>query len=219
MSNNFDDSEPLVKVIEPWFPVLTLAGPTAFQATVVARLVLGERKKVEFASDMHGAFRTVLREICEGNAPFLRLMEAEECEDFDRLEIKWVGQRVACRWGRKPENGPIRRNDTGNTRTTQSQAMLFPDLDRKAKGLPLLTLAYVVADDFTLAGVSQGWLARLLLCREWYDETEIVRVIAEYERPARDEATPERIVARQIRARSQQIQEMQRLVRKITRAG
>jgi len=215
MNTNADDSLNPSKSLEPWKPVLIARFVTAWDNAIAAQLLLGERKKVERANDLKGAIRNCMREMCDEAAPFLQLVETAECTGFDYVMLDWNATQLAFRWGRKPEDGCIRRNDTHSTRMVQEQGVLFPGLDKRVNEVPLFTVAYEVLDDFTLGGVSQAWMGKLHLCREWYDNTEIIETIASFDAPTNRTIIDETVIAARIRARNDETAEMKRLVQMI----
>lgn len=221
--NPQDDAKRFRDTIAPFDALFVWAYPVAWRNAMAAQALLGDRKNIERASDVKGAMRNVLREPVSMFAPYLTLVEPEECTSFDHVLVEWNGTRVAVRWGRIPSDGLIRRNPTGNTATVQNQGSLFVGLEETVglvgDEVPLFTYSYKVARDYTLAGSPQAYMHAIKLCREWYDETEVIETLRVFDEPP-EQSMPEiddELIASRIRARASEETELKALVRSVRR--
>lgn len=171
-------------------PLFVKILPLALRQHHQASLLLGPAKKVERANQMKQAVRNGLAVACQELEPSVRLEEANECTGPDLLVIESPSHPVALRWGIKNwRAGAVRRNGTGITQDMYRsgriplQGMLFADIERDAAELPVFTVAYQLADEFTLAGVPQEYICRIVLCKEFELGTQELVLLAEFDKP------------------------------------
>ena len=215
--SNKPEPNPHRLTLDPFHPLFVWAYPIAWRNAMAAQVVLGDRKNIERANDIKGAMRNVLRGPVSEFAPFLTLMESEECANFDYVLVDWNGIQVAARWGRIPSTGVIRRNPTLNTALVQEQGTLFGGGGKSIEDIPLFTYGYTVERDFTLNGIPQGYMERLKLCREWGDEhTEVIQTLAVFSEPV-NQVIDEGLFASRITARAAEEAQLKALIRSIRR--
>jgi len=208
-------NEEIARAVEPWHPVLEQAFRTSWADMMALGQIMGERRKGERAMDMHACVRNVLQVACDYAEPFLTLVMEPEGQGLDYCVLDWSGMAIALRWGHYPERiGRVRRNSTDRTRLVQEQGTMFAGLDKQRGEMPLASVVYTVEDDYSEAGIEQWWMSRLLLAREWTDDTELIQEIAAYNKPSREET--ERAVAEpRIAAKRRDLDELQERISRL----
>lgn len=192
--------------LNPWFPLFGEVVQAGLRDHLAAVPILGLPRKTERANDLHRAIRENFRRLCDLSAPMLELREEPDGQGLDYL-VSRLAEPVAVRWGLY-KSGTIKRNDTLRTKCCQEQGLLpLPgvDLDVHEADLPLVSLAYPLADDYTEIGVPCWWINRLLLIREREGDSEVITTIADFPQPVvsvNDYSTPSAIV----QARAEEIE-------------
>lgn len=171
--------------LNPWFPLFGQVVQAGLRDHLSAVPILGLPRKTERANDLHRAIRENFRRLCDlAGTNLLELREEPDGQGLDYL-VSRLADPVAIRWGLY-KGGTIKRNNTQRTRSCQEQGLLeLPgvDLDVCEADMPLVSLAYPLADDYTEVGVPCWWINRLLLIREREGESEVITTIADFQQP------------------------------------
>lgn len=192
MENNQPQDAWFAHQLEPWFPAFEIVARAAQRDHLAAISLLGLPKKTERANDFHRSFRTHFIELCDQVGTLMDIVEGPDGEGLDYLTCHMCpDQPFGVRWG-KYGAGHIRRNRTERSHVIQSQGHLFEDaLGEMLEVLPMVSLGYELADDYTLAGRPCWWMNRIVLLREGLSKAHFITEVALLEQPHQDEAMPE----------------------------
>lgn len=198
MEHNQPSNDDVIREFSPLFPLWTRVMLRSTADAHAAVPILGIPKKVERAGDYHRATRENLRRLCDMIPELLELREGADGEGLDFM-VCYLNpdQPKAVRWGRIPEDGRVRRNDTKRTKHVQNTGMLFDEMDEDTDEYPTFTLGYTIRNDFIEMGVPQWTLGSVRLLRERPWESEVIKEIAAFESPEdriEEHQTPEPII-------------------------
>lgn len=217
----------IVQLVQPFFPSFSSVHQTAMLDTLASVEVMGGLpRRTERANVMHWGVREGMRRLCDlVDEPWLRLVEKPEGDGLDYIVLGLSpNERLAIRWGRYKfrQWGPlrvvgVRRNDTDRTLTMQEQGMLFGDIEEGTDGLPTVSIAHSIEDDYTEAGRPCWWIDRLVLIREREQgSSEFITEVARFTEPNRVlESTFER--SPRVVAREAERSELERLAENLKR--
>jgi len=207
----------LVDFSDPWFPVFSKVCRLAVRDVLAAIPVLGPPRKTERANDLHRAVRQGFRQVCDMGG-FLQLVEEPEGKGLDYVVSTLnPATPISYRWGRF--NGlTVRRNPTQRTEHLHEQGTLFSMMDDAAdpESMPMLTIGLGIADDYWEANQPCWWLGRVMLLREGEEQSEVLAEIDAFEKPADREHHV--VPAPLVKARDEEIHELEELVGKVRRA-
>jgi hypothetical protein len=181
-------NEEISRSLRPLFPLFADVVRTALERVHLGVPNLGLPRAVERANDMHRAIRECIRPICEMCPDWMELVEEPEGLGMDYIAFNRNFSQIplALRWGRC-KNGKISRNGTERSTATLSTGLLFDaGIDVLRDGLPMVTLAHTIEDDFTEIGVPQWYIGRVFLARESIDASERIEDVAVFSRPHRE---------------------------------
>jgi hypothetical protein len=215
MSQSQPSNAELVHLLEPWFPLFSRVGAAAERDFLAAVPLLGIPRKTERANDMHRAWRSNLRRVCDLAEPSLVLREEPDGKGLDYLLCQMNPEMpFVLRWGRF--NGEtIRRNRTDRSAQVQEQGRLFASMEPDASELPTVTLAHTIEDEYTQAGRSCLWIGRLVLLRERTDESEVITEVHIYQKPEFDALAGDGVPTPLVVARQNEKEEWEQIIQHI----
>jgi len=181
MDNESPSNKDVVDHLGPWFQLFSRVAQQAMKDHLAAVEVLGLPRGTERANDLHRTQRNNFRELCDLAGDLLELREEPEGQGLDYLVSRLdPEQPLAIRWGRY-KTDRIRRNRTGRSAAIQEQLTLWAPEDEEADGLPVVSIAHTIRNEFTQGGRPCWQLGELYLVRERKNYAETIIEIESFE--------------------------------------
>jgi hypothetical protein len=220
MSKSQPSNSELARRLEPWYPVFAAVGTAVQRDFLAAISILGLPRKTERANDMHRAWRTNLRQVCDYADPMITIVEEPDGQGLDYILFNDDNAPFAVRWGRF--NGEtVRRNRTDRNEQIQEQGVFNFALSEPAGGseMPIVTLAHTIEDEHTEGGRSCLWIGRLLLLRERFAESEVITEVHVYSKPEPENLNEFDTPAPVVEARQEEAMQLKRMIKRIRRSA
>lgn len=180
-----DDRDLFEKTV-PYHDLLSHATQVAFRDTLRAKEILGESSNLDRSQAMSRAVRSRLSDVHDLAAPLIKLVVGSDGDGLCYLVLQTEKGPINVRWGIIPDAGMIRRSSSARSQAFLSQPCLpWPGQvsEDDPMAVPMLTLGYVIAEDYTIAGVDQSWLSAVYICRERKQLTRRIGIVERFQKP------------------------------------
>lgn len=181
----------IIRVLSPYFPTISTVCRSVEDRVLRAVGILGLARNGERSTDFHRAHRNLFREWCDETNGLFEMLEERDGLALDCMVCNLIdGKPFLIRFGRMKDgvirrNGSVRQNEARACGTLSSET-LFGDDDGDelvAGELRVVTLAYDIENDGTLAGRPSWWVGQTALVQEQFDGLDHLAVVDRYSEP------------------------------------